>query len=220
MPLTRRRVRSYHTAPVVDGGGSGATFASSTFTAPDNTILTGNVVAELGGTWTAAGTGANSATRVWSNRAFCYAGAGSNPIILPATPPSADYAAEVDAVVLSQVGFSRVAVRVQNLAQAFAPRIAAGFNFTTGTWSIYRGTQGQETFIDSAVAPAPSVGTHRWRVEAQGTTVRLYQDGTLVHAATDPLFVASAGFAGVDLGEADGDTTGGVHFDNFDAMGL
>lgn len=94
-----------------------------------------------------------------------------------------DYAVECDIYCADGGNPAGIGVRGSAGVSGYFARISRGFNdiiFMRLAGGGYNGVASTP-----GTAPAPSVGWHTFRMECEGTALRLYQDGTLILSATD-----------------------------------
>lgn len=186
--------------------------AYDTFTAADNTTLQTHT-SDSGHTWTenVAYSGLGDAV-ITGNRVRVDGTVAAD--YLSWSPPSADYYAEADVYVVSDVGETGIAIRMDATVDTM---YLGRYRKAGGAWELYKVVAGSYTSLGTSSATLSVGSTYHMRLQAVGTAIKLFVDGTAVINVTDS-DISAAGGAGVRV-TGSGATTG-YHLDNFQVVSV
>lgn len=203
------------------GTGNGTPFSNvvgaDDFTGSDNTNLESHTPSGTGatGSWAQVYGGADKA-RIKGNKLGIYraSSGGATAEYEYSVTPNANCAAECDVYVASIVADSLVLLRVRSTGYN-ATNYAGYLYYSGGVWTFYLRRWGQAPI--TTTISAPSVGsTHKLKLEAIGSAIKLYWDGVEKLSLTDSVITA-AGKTSIQLscGTAVPTADAGLMADNF-----
>jgi hypothetical protein len=176
---------------------------------------------EIGAGWTENSTISNATVTAESGRIHKSGSSSFSEYYASGVPASANYTVGADVHVSSNLSGDEIGVlgRIDTTA-ASGTFYAAVYEQSTSEWVIYRIVNGASAAIARSTSETLVTGsTYRLSLDMNGTSLKLYVNGTLRASATDA-YITSAGRAGVIFGNGANTTfdsaTAGYQLDNFE----
>ena len=181
------------------------TIALDTFAGTNFTDLH-NHTGDSGITWARNAATPSARFLLFDGKTYCdtVQGSAGAALYCSAVPFSADYYVEADITIVTNVGFTGIALRMSTTANTYY----FGYPDAGGNWVLAKRVNGTITTLDAGGTVSP--GTYLVRLEAVGTAITLDVDGVQLASATDSA-ITDAGRGGVRAGSA----TQQKYIDNF-----
>lgn len=190
------------------------TLAEDFFTDADSTLLSAHVPTS-GGSWAlhASYSGAGDSAVINSNRVHNANDTNRRVYVHSAVvPANCEVEADFWRVTDNAASEAALALRIQSGADTY---YFAWYSANPNGWRLFKVVAGAQTALiaNSNVGLASDGTVARAKFTAQGSLLRLFVDGALVHEVTDTA-ISGAGAAGIMLDDEATSTTG-IHLDNF-----